>query len=68
MELYKKCKICGVFCRGDYCPKHDAKQRKLNLIIREDEALKNVLEKARNFGFDDEEKAQIRRLIEINSK
>lgn len=66
--IYRRCKICGVFCINSYCAKHHPNQRRLNLIIKEDEGLKRVLEKARNFNFNDEEKQEIQRLISNNSK
>lgn len=66
--IYRRCKICGVFCINSYCAKHHPNQRRLNLIIKEDESLKRVLEKAREFKFDDDEQEEIKRLIVHNSK
>jgi len=66
--FYRRCKICGVFCINSYCAKHHPEQRKLNLIIKEDESLKRVLDKAREFGFDDEEKRIIQTLLLKNGK
>lgn len=47
-----KCKICGLICKGEYCPKHDKKQKK---IFNPSEEIINDIKKGQNSEFTDDE-------------
>lgn len=60
--MFKKCKICGVICKDEYCIKHNKKQKKL---FNPSEEIINDIEKGRKSEFSEEE---INKIEELSKK
>lgn len=60
-QSYHACRECGALCKGFYCPNHKHRH-----TIIEDEKIKEILQRARKFEFDEEEMKQIERGLRQN--